>query len=180
MNKKPEIYTLYNLEDGSHFGEALGVVDEDLFIPEGKGVYRGTFDWKFERIGPEGKPIPRETDYRPDPNASINRERNKRLETGKDFGGVWLQCRDSDIALLTGLSRKAERLKAQGIEDAVILFKDGKNVEHTLTPDKVLELEDQSMEYVSAVAEASWALKKMDPVPADLEDDQYWPDRKTS
>lgn len=105
----------------------------------------------------------------------INRERQKRIEKGKDFNGIWLTGSDRDQTILMALGRKAEKLKNAGINDAVIPFRDGLNVVHLLTPDEMLELEDIGAQYVSACYQAAWALKDMAVIPQEVHADEHWP-----
>jgi hypothetical protein len=54
-------------------------------------------------------------------------------------------------------------------------FRDRDNENHTLSAAQVIDLAEQALAKVTAIREASWALKDMDPIPADFADDKYWP-----
>jgi hypothetical protein len=104
----------------------------------------------------------------------INRERNRRIAAGKVFDGIHVTGRDEDARNLTNLALGAQMRMATGDTTTVILFRDGDNVDHELTPAEVLSLWQQSAAYVSALYAASWVLKAMEPIPADIAADQYW------
>lgn len=105
---------------------------------------------------------------------AINRERQRRIEQGKDFGGVYVTGSEKDIINLTNLALGAQLRISMG-DGSITVFRDGNNVDHPLTPDGVLSLWMTTSAHVSAIYQASWALKAMDPTPGDMTDDQYWP-----
>lgn len=57
----------------------------------------------------------------------------------------------------------------------VTTFRDYDNTSHDLTPADLVSMGLQVAARIQAVYEASWALKAMDPIPADYTDDSYWP-----
>jgi hypothetical protein len=105
----------------------------------------------------------------------VNRERERRMLAGRVFAGVHVTGSDRDQTILLGLDRKAEKLKAAGVTDPVIPFKDGSNVIHQLTPDELMEIADLGSTYVSAIYEASWAIKALPVIPQDVTSDERWP-----
>lgn len=107
--------------------------------------------------------------------AAINAERARRITAGKVFDGVYVTGRDEDARNLTNLALGAQLRISQGDTATHTTYRDGNNVDHDLTPSQLLSLWQQSAAYVSALYEASWALKAMDPLPADVTDDGLWP-----
>jgi hypothetical protein len=47
--------------------------------------------------------------------------------------------------------------------------------DHLLTAGQVISLTDQGKTYVTTLYQASWTLKAMDPLPADITDNTPWP-----
>ena len=107
--------------------------------------------------------------------AAVNAERQRRIITGKVIDGVYVTGRDEDARNLTNLAMAAQMRIAGGDTVTLTVFRDGDNVDHSLTPPQVLSLWQQSAEYVSALYEASWSIKAMDPLPVDVTDDELWP-----
>lgn len=106
----------------------------------------------------------------------INAERSRRILAGKVIDGVHVTGSDEDARNLMSLALGAQMRLAAGDTEAVTTFRDGDNVDHELTPAQLLSLWQQSAAYVSALYAASWALKAMEPVPAEYENDSYWPE----
>ncbi|WP_051469877.1 DUF4376 domain-containing protein [Chelativorans sp. J32] len=109
--------------------------------------------------------------------AEINVERSRRIVAGKVFDGVYVTGRDQDARNLTNLALGAQLRISQGDTTTRTTYRDGNNVDHELTPPQLLSLWQQSADYVSALYEASWVIKAMDPLPADVADDGLWPGR---
>lgn len=106
---------------------------------------------------------------------AINADRTRRIVAGKVIDGIHVTGRDEDARNLTNLALAAQLRISTGDTSTVTLFRDGDNVDHELAPLQVMSLWQQSSEYVSALYAASWALKALDPIPADFADDSYWP-----
>lgn len=64
---------------------------------------------------------------------------------------------------------------ASGDTTTTTFFRDGNNVDHELTPKQIVNLFLQSSGFVSDVYAASWALKALDPIPADFADESNLP-----
>jgi hypothetical protein len=112
----------------------------------------------------------------PDPTgADVNAERNRRIVAGKTINGVAVTGRDEDARNLTNLALAAQLRIGSGDTTTTTTFRDGNNVDHDLTPAEMLALWQGSAAYVSALYAASWAIKAMDPLPADITDDALWP-----
>lgn len=108
--------------------------------------------------------------------ADVNAERTRRIISGKVIDGVHVTGSDDDARNLMSLALGAQMRLAAGDTETVTTFRDGDNVDHQLTPAQLLSLWQQSAEYVSALYAASWALKEMEPIPADFASDGRWPD----
>ncbi|WP_440410597.1 DUF4376 domain-containing protein [Neorhizobium petrolearium] len=106
---------------------------------------------------------------------AINAERTRRIIAGKVINGIHVTGRDEDARNLTNLALGAQVRIAGGDTTTLKTFRDGDNIDHDLTPPEIMSLWQQSSEYVSALYAASWALKALDPIPADFADDSYWP-----
>jgi len=116
--------------------------------------------------------------YTPPPapitNDDINRERARRIVAGKVIDGVYVTGRDEDARNLTNLMLAAQQRITTGISTPTT-YRDGNNVDHPLSPAEIVSLWQQSAAYVEALYAASWALKALDPIPADYTTDQHWP-----
>jgi len=104
----------------------------------------------------------------------INGERTRRIVAGKIIDGIRVTGRDEDARNLTNLALGAQLRLAAGDTETLTTFRDGDNVDHELTPPQIMSLWQQSSEYVSALYAASWALKALDPIPADFAEDSHW------
>jgi hypothetical protein len=112
--------------------------------------------------------------FAPPLNELVNAERQRRMVAGKVIDGIFVTGRDEDARNLTNLALGAQLRIANGDTSTLTTFRDGNNVDHALTPAQVLSLWQQSAAYVSELYASSWAIKAMDPTPADVTDDQYW------
>ena len=82
---------------------------------------------------------------------------------------------DEDARTLTNLALAAQLRLASGDTETLTTFRDGANVDHQLTPSQILSLWEESAAYISALYEASWSLKAMDPISAGYATQQWWP-----
>lgn len=87
-------------------------------------------------------------------------------------------------AIRINMDEKSQR-NVQGLATAGILlssaapgqktaFRDYDNVSHDLLPGDLVQIGLQVMARIQAVYQRAWALKAMDPIPADYRDDKYW------
>ncbi len=106
--------------------------------------------------------------------AGINAERARRIIAGKVIDGIYVTGRDEDARNLTNLMLGAQ-LRITAGDTTPTTYRDGNNADHALSPEQIVSLWQQSAAYVSAIYAASWALKALDPIPADYTADQYWP-----
>lgn len=107
--------------------------------------------------------------------AQVNAERQRRIVAGKVIDGVHVTGTDDDARNLMSLALGAQMRLATGDNETLTTFRDGGNIDHDLTPAQLLSLWQQSASYVSDLYAASWALKAMEPIPADFTNDSYWP-----
>lgn len=73
----------------------------------------------------------------------------------------------------------AQLFAAQGVTDPVVMFRDGANTSHMLTPSQMIELCIQSMRFYEALSSVYWAMKDgtgafTDGIPDDFADDKWW------
>jgi hypothetical protein len=106
---------------------------------------------------------------------AINRERERRLLSGKMFDGILVTGSPTDIMNLTSLALGAQLRLASGDTTTTTVFRDGGNNNHALTPQALLSIWSQATTYVSAVYTASWALKDAEIIPQDVTADRWWP-----
>jgi hypothetical protein len=104
----------------------------------------------------------------------VNAERQRRILVGAVFNGVHVTGSEEDARNLTNLALAAQMRIAAGDTTTLTTFRDGGNVDHQLTPPQMLGLWQQASAHVSALYAASWALKAMNPIPADFANDNYW------
>lgn len=116
----------------------------------------------------------------------VNIERDKRVVKGRsftvtDYGDIPLTGREEDKVALMGLLIKAQGLKAAGVTVPILTIRDGENVNHTLTPDQMIELVSQGMAWIENVMTVSWNMKDKtgdftNGIPEDYTNDIYWPE----
>lgn len=117
----------------------------------------------------------------PEP-ADVNAERDRRVRAGKTFtvtghpDPIPVQGDPTTQMNLMALAQAAQARMAQGDTTTITPYRDDANVIHDLTPPQVFELWSLGAAYVSAIYQASWALKD-DPggIPADFAEDSHWP-----
>lgn len=112
--------------------------------------------------------------------AMVNAERDRRVAFGATvqidgYGTVPLQGRLQDQTNLLGLVTAASLRLAAGDTATTTKFRDAANVDHDLTPGQIIEMWSKGSAWISAVYQASWVIKAMDPIPADFSDDSRWP-----
>jgi hypothetical protein len=131
-------------------------------------AYPGTRKWDGSAVVP----------YTPPPGAveadDINAERQRRIVAGRVVNGVRVTGRDVDARNLMSLALIAQMRIAAGDTTTPTTFRDGDNVDHALTPPQILTMWQESAAFVSAIYQASWDIKAMNPIPVDFAADQYW------
>jgi hypothetical protein len=110
----------------------------------------------------------------------VNNERERRIVAGKTidvpgYGQIPLQGRDQDMINLQALAFAASMRIAAGDTTTLTPFRDASNVGHMLTPPQVLAMWSLGSTWISAVYQASWALKALDPIPVDYTNNSHWP-----
>ena len=105
----------------------------------------------------------------------VNAERQRRIAAGGVINGVRVTGRADDARNLMSLALIAQMRIAAGDTTTPTTFRDGDNVDLELTPPQIVTMWQESAAYVSAIYQASWDIKAMDPIPADFTADQFWP-----
>lgn len=110
----------------------------------------------------------------------VNVERDRRIAAGcaveiTGYGVVPLQGRLQDQTNMLGLATAANLRIAAGDAETLTKFRDAQNVDHLLTPTQVVEMWSKGAAWISAVFEASWAIKAMEPIPLDYVANSRWP-----
>ncbi len=105
----------------------------------------------------------------------VNAERRHRILAGRIISGVHVTGSDEDARNLANLAQLAKMRIDGGDTDTLTVFRDADNVDHSLTPTQIVEIWTASVEYVSALYAAGWALKAQSPIPSDITDDRHWP-----
>lgn len=127
----------------------------------------------YNEVFPSVTPAPTEPEQ-------VDSERDRRIAAGttvqiEGIGAMPLQGRPQDQLNMLALKDTARDLHAAGVTVAVIPFRDGDNVEHLLTAAQMMQITDQGKQHITAIYQAAWALKAMDPIPTDYTEDQWWP-----
>lgn len=118
--------------------------------------------------------------------ADLKKERDRRVDAGSSFSipgvadPIPVPGKQPYREVIQAKFSAAQGFKAQGVTDASVLFRDGANVMHYLTPDQMLALCLQSMQWYEAVMVAYWAMKDgtgdfTEGIPDDFADDKWWP-----
>lgn len=113
-----------------------------------------------------------------DPEA-VNDERLRRIgltftATLSAIGAIPIDMTEQSRSNIAGLTTLAIILAGQGVTTPITTFRDAANVDHALTPSQAIALGVQAAQRVDAVYKKSWALKAMNPIPADYTADSYW------
>jgi hypothetical protein len=131
--------------------------------------HQGQRQWVDGAVIPYTPPVP------PATADDVNAERQSRIVVGRVINGVRVTGRDTDARNLMSLALIAQMRIAAGDTTTPTTFRDGDNVDHALTPPQILTMWQESAAFVSAIYQASWDIKAMDPIPADYAADHYWP-----
>lgn len=144
--------------------------------------------WDVIDLPPPPPPAPEPTpeEARAALHRRIDAERERRLIAGSAFPVpglaelVPLAGRPQDRTVYLALLVQAQGMKAAGVTDPVMRVRDNDNVVQILTPDQMIALIVQAMQWFEAVMAASWAMKDGTApfdagLPEDWTDDRYWP-----
>jgi len=143
-----------------------GTIEVPLKPGDGYEWDENTGKWVFSPPAPE--------------RGAVNAERTRRLELGVDIPITGKQTpvrvtgRSEDRDNLNGLA-VAAMMRRQNNDNTTTGYRDGNDVVHDLNPAQLLELYQGAMQYTEQVYQASWALKEMEVIPQDYQDDKYWP-----
>lgn len=110
----------------------------------------------------------------------VNAERARRILAGATIavtgaGNIPLTGGEDDKSNLSNQAMAAKARIDAGDVATTTVWRDRNNVNHDLTPPQVWELWSKAAGYVSDLYGASWAIKALDPIPADYADDSRWP-----
>ncbi len=86
-----------------------------------------------------------------------------------------LRPETDDQSNLMGQLLKAQSLIAASDLVTLIKWRDGANVEHQLTAPQMVDFAFKAGEWKTLVYERYWAVKALNPIPADYADDVRWP-----
>lgn len=109
----------------------------------------------------------------------VNEERARRLAAGKCFTVSWqpepilMTAREFDLVILSDLRSSAEWAIANG-DTTPVIYRDGANIIHSLTPTQFLELATAGKQWVQQVMAVSWNMKDRG-IPFDYDADPRWP-----
>lgn len=126
----------------------------------------------------DGNTIPAYQPPAPDED-DINIERQRRIAlpltvTITGGGTFAADMSDQSRANIAGLTTLAMILSGQGQTTTMTTFRDADNVDHSVTPAQAIQIGVQAALHVDALYKKSWALKAMEPIPADYADDNRW------
>lgn len=156
------------IEADPDFAAEIGAVEDPGGVDMGWSFNGSTF------VPPSPEPAgPITTD-------DVNAERYQREAAGctvtvPGAGSIPLEGNEKSMRNLQGLAFAASLRIGQGDTTTVTVFRDALNVDHSLVPAQILALWSQGAAYISALYNASWDIKAMDPIPADYADDAHWP-----
>lgn len=107
----------------------------------------------------------------------VDNERERRiglpLTVTLSVGSISINMDDKSQRNLQGLASVGQYLVGTGSSQTTT-FRDYNNADHDLTPTDLVSMGLQVAARIQAVYDKSWALKEMDPIPADYADDSYW------
>lgn len=172
-------YTVYETATGNivKWGECP---DEDIDAqadPATQRVWEGDAfsDATHSFVG--GKPVEvPSAKSRADIDTAVNDERARRILVGTVINGVYVTGDKQTADNLRSLAFKAERRQRDG-DDTQIVYRDGVNALHLLTPTEFMAVYDEADAYVEEAYFKSWQIKAMQPPPADIASDALWPAR---
>lgn len=170
---------------------ALGVyeVQEDYTVPEGfRSVGRAL---EFDPVADVVREVPvleeiPASEIQKQLERRVTAEASRRIEKGKSFSvpgipnPIPVPGTPDYIDLINAKFGASQVFKAQGVTDPIMLFRDKTNINHMLTPDQMLSLCLQAMQWYEATRRVSWDMKDgvapfLDGIPADFAEDKHWP-----
>lgn len=111
----------------------------------------------------------------------VNAERDRRVLVGTvidvaGYGPVRVAGDPMTQTNLLGLVQAASLRVSQGDMTTITHYRDEDNVIHELVPMQIIDLWSKGSGFVSAVFQASWALKdNPEGIPLDYAEDNHWP-----
>lgn len=114
----------------------------------------------------------------------INAFRDGRLAEGAMFSAgaygsqLAVKCNDTELNRISAIALEAYEDWKAGAAVQVV-YRDARNVNHTLTAVQAWQWYRGIRSYVTAVRRAAWELKDMATIPTDWRSDSRWPSRTT-
>lgn len=114
-------------------------------------------------------------------NEEVNEERERRIILGcnvsiANVGTIYVTGSEKDIRNVAGLGQGAI-VRIMANDTTLVPFRDGNNDVYNLSPQQMLELWQKSAGYISAIYQASWDIKELNPIPQDFASNTYWPSK---
>ncbi|MGO4287513.1 DUF4376 domain-containing protein [Bosea sp. TAB14] len=109
---------------------------------------------------------------------AINFERARRESVGctvevSGYGPIPIQGRPTDKTNMQALALAAS-LRQQAGTEQITVFRDAVNADHQLTNAQMIEVYAKGTAWIENLYKASWAIKALDPLPQDYDDDSHW------
>lgn len=112
-------------------------------------------------------------------------ELNRRIRLGASFtvegviGNISVPGTSEYREIVNAKLGAAQVFKSQNVTDSVMLFRDATNSNYMLTPDQMISLCIQSMQWYERVYMVAWSMKSgkspfENGIPKDFTDDSYW------
>lgn len=150
-------------------------IDQDFGYTNGPGgtVYGKIWDGSTI-VDPALTPTP----------ADVDQERDRRIDSGFSFGGVFYQTRPEDRENIAGASTAALAAIMNGAQpgdyrwhggDTDFVWIAADNSTHAMDAQTLFAFGQAAMEHKQAHIFAARAIKDTDPIPSDFADDAYWP-----
>lgn len=154
------------------------------FVEVNQDVFDEISEYQGLRRFVNGKVIP----YAPPPpplsSGDVDQERDRRIDGGFSFGGVFYQTRPEDRENIAGASTAALAAIMNGAEpgdyrwhggDTDFVWIAADNSMHAMDAQTLFAFGQAAMAHKQAHIFAARSLKDAEAIPADYADDQYWP-----
>lgn len=157
---------------GGVWGRCPGVPNP-IVLPNGDAVHAPTLGTAYQGY----TLMPWEMDAPAPTGAQVDAERERRialpLEVTLSVGTITINMDAHAQRNIQGLASVGQYLVATSSSDTTA-FRDYDNTSHDLAPADLIGMGLQVAQRIQSVYAASWAIKAMDPIPADYADDGWW------